>query len=285
VQNPEPRFHFAICNEIFQDAPLETACRVAAEIGFHGIELAPHTLAEDAALLSSAERRHVRETIRATGLEFVGLHWLLVSPPGLHVTSMNAETRRRSWSYVKRSVELCGELAESNRESGPVIVLGSPKQRSTRDGVSAAEGVSMLVDELAALASDAERAGVTVLVEAIPAAETNVVNTLAEAAAVVARVQSPAVQTMFDVHNAADETDAHEVLIARYLSLIRHVHVNEPDGQEPGMGTYDFAAVLRALASGGYTGWVSVESFDFSRTGADIAQRSMNSLRESAARI
>lgn len=285
MQNSQARFRFAICNEIFQNAPFDIACHTAAETGFSGIELAPNTLAEDATLLDASERQRLRSTIRESGLEFVGLHWLLVSPPGLHVTSIDPEIRRRTWDYVRRSVELCAALSESNRDSAGLIVLGSPKQRSTRGGMTAEQGAAILTEEFSALAPYAENAGVKLLIEALPAAETNVVNTLAEAAALVSSVGSPSVATMFDVHNAADETEPHEALIARYLPILRHVHVNEPDGREPGMGEYDFAPLLRSLAAGGYSGWVSVESFDFSRPGREIAERALNCLRERASQI
>jgi sugar phosphate isomerase/epimerase len=283
-------FRFALCNEIFQGAPLADVCGILAELGYAGVELAPHTLAshtpaQDATLLDSSERRGLRSHIKNAGLEFVGLHWLLLSPRGLHVTSLDPAIRRRSWDYVARSIQLCADLAESNRKQGAVVVLGSPKQRSTAVGVSAATGLSILIDEFSALAPRAQQCGVTLLMEAIPAAETNLVNTLHEAALLVEQVNSPAVQTMFDVHNAADETEAHATLIARYLPLIRHVHVNEPDGKEPGMGGYDFASLLRALSQGGYTGWVSVEAFDFTRPGVDIARRSLQRLREAALKV
>ncbi|HZS53493.1 MAG TPA: TIM barrel protein, partial [Bryobacteraceae bacterium] len=65
-----------------------------------------------------------------------------------------------------------------------------------------------------------------------------------------------------------------------YAPYIRHVHVNELDGQEPGMGSYDFAPLLGTLSELHYSGWVSVEAFDFSRDPLEIAQRSISRLRE-----
>jgi sugar phosphate isomerase/epimerase len=74
-------------------------------------------------------------------------------------------------------------------------------------------------------------AGVTILIEALPKAQCDVVQTLAEAAGLVGEIASPAIRTMFDVHNAIDEIEPHAALVDRYFRLIRHVHVNELDGR------------------------------------------------------
>jgi D-psicose/D-tagatose/L-ribulose 3-epimerase len=34
-------------------------------------------------------------------LIFVGLHWLMVSPKSLHVTTPDARLRRRSWEHIR----------------------------------------------------------------------------------------------------------------------------------------------------------------------------------------
>jgi D-psicose/D-tagatose/L-ribulose 3-epimerase len=272
-------YRFAICNEIYQGRPLAQICRDARAIGYQGVELAPHTLAEDATQLSGGERALIRRQFSDEGVDFVGLHWLLVSPPGLHITSQDLDVRRRSWEYVDRAIQLCADLAQNNGNKRTVIVIGSPKQRSTRAEMTAQEGVAIWTEELSHAAPLAEASGVTLLVEAIPSAETNVVNTLAEAAAVVQKVDSPAVQTMFDVHNAADESRPHADLLRTYAPHIRHVHVNEADGQEPGQGSYDFGALLGVLDQLKYSGWVSVEAFDFTRPPEEIALRAINRLR------
>ncbi|MBV9082003.1 MAG: sugar phosphate isomerase/epimerase, partial [Acidobacteriaceae bacterium] len=162
-----------------------------------------------------------------------------------------------------------------------VIVLGSPKQRSAVDGMTPRQAVDILTHQLAHAAAHAESRGVLLLIEALPLSQTNVVTCLTEAVAIVKQIGSPAVQTMFDVHNAVDETEPHAELTRRYFPYIRHVHVNELDGSEPGRGNYDFAPVLTTLAELGYSGWVSVEAFDFSRDSQEIAKRAIVRLHSS----
>jgi D-psicose/D-tagatose/L-ribulose 3-epimerase len=125
---------------------------------------------------------------------------------------------------------------------------------------------------------------VKILVEALPLDQSDVLNSLADAVRIVRQIGSPGVQTMFDVHNAVDEKENHSDLIRRYLPYIRHVHVNEMDGREPGMGDYDFAPLLKTLAEVNYAGWISVEAFDFTRDPEEIAKRAIEHLKAAADR-
>jgi sugar phosphate isomerase/epimerase len=132
---------------------------------------------------------------------------------------------------------------------------------------------------MASVAPHAEAREVTLLVEALSPAQTDVITSLAEAVSVVEQIASPAVETMFDVHNAVAESEPHGVLIDRYFQHIKHVHVNEMDGREPGMGDYDFLNLLRKLSEMNYAGWVSLEAFDFSRNPRDVAARAIETLK------
>jgi D-psicose/D-tagatose/L-ribulose 3-epimerase len=158
------------------------------------------------------------------------------------------------------------------------MVLGSPKQRGTTPGTSREQAAERLREGLAELAPYAAKHNVTVLLEALPANQCDVVQTLAEAAAMVREIASPAIQTMFDTHNAVDETEPHDALIERYADVIRHVHFNELDGRHPGTGSYDFDAILKALDRIQYKGWISLEVFDFKPDPVTIARESIRCL-------
>src|SRR6185437_173812 len=127
--------------------------------------------------------------------------------------------------------------------------------------------------------------GVTVLAEALPVNQCDVIQTLGEAAGIVKEIASPAVRTMFDVHNAVDEAEPHDVLVDRYFDVIRHVHVNELDGKHCGAGNYDFKPLLCKLMERGYSGWVSLEAFDFSFGAEDISTESLRHLERETKKI
>lgn len=276
-----PVLRLAICNEIFGDTPLDEVCKQVAAVGYTGLEIAPFTLGADPASLDTGARREISGTLRKHDLAFIGLHWLLVGPEGLHATARDESLRRHTWDYVHHLIDLCADLAPLDDEEKGVLVFGSPKQRSSRDGMSPKEATDVFVHELAHAAPHAESRGVKILVEALPSNQSDVVNTLADAVSIVKQIGSSAVQTMFDVHNTADETDPHPDLVRKYAPYLRHVHVNEMDGREPGMGDYNFAPLLETFLEIRYRGWISVEAFDFTRYPLEIAQRSISCLQAS----
>src|SRR5215467_12034049 len=157
------RFHHAICNEAYEKWPFADACKSIRKAGYEGIEIAPFTLAEDPPALTPDARRECRGVIASEGLQFVGLHWLMVSPKGLHVTTPDAALRERSWRHIRDLIDLCADLGP-----GGVMVFGSPNQRATTGGLTREQATRHYVEGLAAVAPLAESRGVTVLIEALP---------------------------------------------------------------------------------------------------------------------
>lgn len=269
-------FRFSVCNEVFEKTPFADSCAAIRTYGYDGIEIAPFTLAEQPSDISAAQRAEYRRTITDHELVFVGLHWLMVSPKGLHVTTPNLEVRAKSWEHIRRLIDLCADLGD-----GGVLVFGSPHQRSSTGGMTPAEATRVFTQELAQIAPLAESRNVRILVEALPHNQCDIINRLADAVAIVEQINSPAVRTMFDSHNAIDETEPHPELIRRYWKYIEHIHVNELDGREPGTGDYDFQSLMNTLDALHYRGWVSLEVFDFSRGAETITRGAIEHLRRS----
>lgn len=273
-----------MCNEPFGSGPGGTpfaqTCGAIRAAGYTGIEIAPFTLAETPAEITAERRRELRSIMQSEGLAFAGLHWLMVSPQGLHVTAPDAALRQRSWEHIRRLIDLCADLGPAG-----VMVFGSPRQRATTGGISRAEATRHFVDGLASVAPHACARGVAVLVEALPVEQCDVVQTLAEAVGIVREIGNPALQTMFDVHNAIHEAEPHATLVERHFEFIRHVHVQELDGRHCGAGDYDFKPLLAALQRRNYAGWVSLEAFDFSPGAERLPGESLRHLESEIGRL
>ena len=248
-------FRYAVCNEMFGALDFARSADLAKSCGFLGMEIAPFTVFGDfSASAVEAGLKTVRNGLRGAGLDFAGLHWLFVKPEGLHITSPDKALWKRSWDHLRLLLDIAGELG-----GGPLI-LGSPKQRSSR-GTTAAEALDLFTEGLISLAQYAWERKSRILVEALSSKDTDVVNTLFEAFAVSAAVNHPGVEIMFDFHNTADEVKPWPALLEEFKDSIFHVHANELDGRWPGTGATDFGPSLAVLERNGYAGWVSLEIF------------------------
>ncbi len=107
----------------------------------------------------------------------------------------------------------------------------------------------------------AQQAGVTLAVEYLNRFECYFLNTMADVAAHVKRVDHPNVQAMYDTFHANIEEKDPIGCIEANLSCIQHVHISENDRGTPGKGHIDFATTLKKLKSLGYDGWLTIEAF------------------------
>jgi sugar phosphate isomerase/epimerase len=264
---------FAICNETFQDWPLDRACAFAAECGYEGIEIAPFTLAARAGDITSRQREEVCRIVRAARLEVVGLHWLLAKTESFHLTSSDLEVRKRTADYFIELVRLCGDLG------GRVMVLGSPQQRNLAEGLTKAQGMEHAAEVVAAMVPELEARGVVLALEPLGPQETNFLLTAADAVELIERIGSPQVRLHLDCKAMATEATPIVDLIRQYRPWLTHFHANDPNRQGPGFGTLDFVPIFRALDEVKYDGWVSVEVFDYTAGIERLARESIEYMR------
>lgn len=272
---------YAICNETFGDRPLAEACDFAVGCGYSGIELAPFTLAtpgEPPIAIRPAARREIAATIRASGLECVGLHWLLAKTEGLHLTHPDAAVRRRTAAYLSDLSRLCGDLG------GNVLVLGSPQQRSRLPGVTVEEAFSFACETVATTAEILADSETVLALEPLSTAETDVMTTAAEARRVINEVGSPWVKLHLDVKAMSAEAKPIPEIIHANADILAHFHANDPNLQGPGFGEVAFEPILAALDEIRYEGWVSVEVFDYSPGVERLVSESIANLRAAESR-
>lgn len=265
----------SLCNEVVAELPFERQCALAARLGYDGIEIAPFTLGEEPHLLPAAQRAVLRRAAADAGIAITGLHYLLRAPVGLSITSADEKCRQRTIAVMRALCELATDLGAG------VLVHGSPDQRRLDPGDEAAAR-QRGIDSFAAIAADAEAAGVVYCIEPLSRNQTSFINTVAEAAEIVHKIGSPAVRTMIDCSSAAlTENDSVPDLIRRWLpsGLIGHIHFNDPNRRGPGDGDLDFAPVLAALRAGGYRHDAAVEPFIYEPDGPACAARAIAYLR------
>jgi len=262
-----------LCNEVVRELPFARQCALAAELGYAGLELAPFTLdAEAPHLLPASRRAELRRAAAEAGVALTGLHWLLMAPSGLSITSADATVRARTFGVMERLIGLAAELGCG------YLVHGSPAQRRLE-----ADGDAARAEEAMARAGAwAAAAGVTYCLEPLSPRETQWAVTVAEAVAIVERIGNPALRTMLDVCAAGQgEAEPVTTLLDRFLPTghLAHIHLNDRSRRAPGQGEDRFAPILTALRRHGYAGWCGVEPFDYVPDGPGSAAFAAGYLR------
>jgi sugar phosphate isomerase/epimerase len=270
---------YAICNETFGDWPLAKVCDFSAECGYSGLELAPFTLAPLATDLAPQARGEIRRTIAQAGLDCVGLHWLLAKTEGFHVAHPDADVRGRTVDYLAELARLCHDLG------GRVLVFGSPKQRSLLPGVTSDQALDHIHEVFSRLVPVLETTDTVVALEPLSPVETDVLTTAAETCRLIDRIGSPHVRLHLDVKAMASEATPIPELIVASAPHLEHFHANDVNLQGPGFGAVDFAPVFTALDEVRYSGWVSVEVFDYAPGPERLARESIAYMRRIEAEL
>ena len=265
---------FGLCQELYGDRSWDEQCCAMAELGYHGVEIAPFTLAPRVTDITADRRRALRAAVEQQGLEVIGLHWLLAKTEGFHLTSRDRDVRRATSDYFVELAHCCADLG------GKILVLGSPQQRNREPGATMGEALDHAEEVLrGALPTCAER-GVTIAFEPLTKKETDFINTCGEACELIDRIGHPNLRLHQDVKAMLGaESDSVPATIAKYAEKTAHFHANDVNLLGPGMGDTDFVPIFEALLKSGYDGYVSVEVFDYSPGADTIARVSIDSMR------
>jgi sugar phosphate isomerase/epimerase len=266
----------ALCNEVIAQLPFPRQCEYAAKLGYDGLEVAPYTLSDEPHRIGAAQLVAARSAAADAGVAITGLHWLLVKPAGLSISTRDDAVRKRTVDFMRALIDHCAELG------GRYLVHGSPHQRRVDPGDTRAAALARARDSFAAVAEHAAKAGVVYCIEALSSEQTPLINTLEEAARLVQEINSPAIRSMLDCSAAGRmEREPLGALVERWLpqGVIAHVQVNDRNRQGPGQGEQRFAPLVAALRRHAYKGDIAVEPFDYVPDGPAAAARAIGYLR------
>src|SRR3954470_23882052 len=221
--------------------PFPRQCEYAAKLGYDGLEIAPYTLSDDPSRIGSEQIAAARSAAEDCGIAITGLHWLLVKPAGLSISSKDPAVRKKTVDVMLSLIDLCAALG------GKYLVHGSPQQRRIEAGETRAAALARAQECFAAVAERAQKAGVVYCVEPLAADQTPLINTLDEAAQIVAAIGNTHLKSMLDCSAAGRmESAPLPALVDRWLpqGLIAHVQVNDRNRRGPGQGEQRFAPLL-----------------------------------------
>ncbi len=140
-----------------------------------------------------------------------------------------------------------------------VVVFGSGGARRVPDGVFPEDGRARVALMARRIADIAQSYGVTVAMEPLNAAETNLLNFVSETVDFVREIDHPALKVLADYYHMAKGGENMDGIAKAGADLV-HCHIAVPDGRVyplPGRRTFeDFFTALNRI---GYAGRVSIE--------------------------
>jgi sugar phosphate isomerase/epimerase len=169
----------------------------------------------------------------------------------LSFTDRDESVREQAILRVKSHIALA-------REFNGLVGLGLIRGRLQRN-VSTQQAHSWLLDALRKLAVEADSSDVRLAIEPINRYETDLLNTVSEALALINEIDSGNVGILFDTfHSNIEEAHLDESLRSCGTHLF-HVHIADSNRLYPGAGHTNFKEVVSTLREINYSGWLSVE--------------------------
>ena len=224
---------------------LAAACRRAAQLGFHAVEIfAPSADAIDRKALRHLLTEH-RLELAAMG---TGAGWLIHK---WHLCHSDVKLRQQAREFIRPIIDLAGEF-------GAPAIIGSMQGRAEGD-VSRAQAVEWLRESLNDLGRQSARWQQPLLFEPLNRYETNLFNRLGDTADFLQTLEAKNVKILADLyHMNIEEASIADALInaGRHIG---HAHFADSNRQAIGFGHTEMAPVIKALREIGYAGYLSAE--------------------------
>ena len=153
---------------------------------------------------------------------------------------------------------LRGALARVREMGGEIAVFGSGKSRNRPAGMSYGDAFRRLTEVTRLTGEVAEACGVTIVIEPLNRGESNMINSLAEGACLVAAVNHPRVKLLADYYHVTSENQP--ISDIERLTGIAHAHIATTAGRRvPVAPDEGYTEMFAAMKRTGYDGLLSVE--------------------------
>lgn len=170
---------------------------------------------------------------------------------GLSLTDADPVVRQKALEFILALVDFGANF------SAPAI-LGS-MQGKHGGSVSKEQALTYLAEALRIIGSHAKARGVTFLYEPLNRYETNLINTVGDAAAFIHNHELDNIKILADLFHMNIEEKSLELAIAENIETIGHIHFADSNRRAIGFGHTDRMPLLLLLHQLQYQGYLSAE--------------------------
>ncbi len=263
----------SVCNEVFSGRDVIEVFPQLKRFGYDGIEIAPFTIASNVEKISIERRREIREKALENGIEVVGTHWILVCDKNINLFDNSGRVYRETVKYLIKVIEFTSDIG------GGIVVFGSPRQRNIPSKEVFEQAWDSAISAFREIGDHASEKMVTFCIEPLSMDQTNFINNVGEAVKLITEVGHKSVGLILDVRSMCDERRSFKDIIKEGGAYLRHFHANDCNGYIPGSGSANYKEIVQGLLEINYSGYLSVEVFDFKPDPETIAIKSLENLK------
>lgn len=254
---------------------LEDAIRLTAEAGYDGIDIwggRPHAYRRDRSIEECQLIRSLLEHHHLEAASFIPAQFRY--PTSLCSPIMTI--REDSVSYIQDAIETAYLM-------GAGIVSVCPGH--TLNGQSRENGLELLKTSLNTLCRFAAQRGIRLALEPADAYETDLVNTVGEAAQLISEVGCSNLGIVLDCGHVQLTGESMASAFQAAGDRLYHLHVDDNNGLRdqhlvPGEGSIDFDDLFTLLRSSGYNHYLCAElSWDYTIDPQPVARLAVERLR------
>lgn len=216
--------------------------------GYEYIELGLSSIAA----MSEEEFKSLRNKVDNSSLKPYAFNVLFPGTIKLTGPNVNEEEIK---DYLKLA------LGRAKTLDGKMVVFGSGGARRYPDDFSYSEAFNQLVRFLQIAGPIAEEQDITIIIEPLRKAETNIINTAGEGLKLAKAVNHPNIRLLVDFYHMACENESPEIILEAGTEYIKHLHIANPEGRVWPINPEEaeYAEFFKCLKQINYTAGISIE--------------------------
>ncbi len=162
--------------------------------------------------------------------------------------------QQRLAAYSRQALDRIHQLTGP----GAIVVVGSGRSRTYPETITRKAALDQMSEFLVQLGTLAAARQITIALEHLRRAESNLFTTFQESAEFIRQHQLPATALVIDLYHLMEEGEPLS-LIDQYADLIAHAHVADSQRLPPGTGAYPIKEFFTRLRRNNYQGNCSIE--------------------------
>jgi len=243
---------------------LEESIAKARQAGFDAVELFTRPIHEvDADQVMRALKLNQIE-LAAVG---TGVGKVLY---GLSLTSPEAKVRKDAIEFIKQVIEFASKV-------NAAAIIGS-MQGIRHKEITVEQANNWLIEGLTELTDYAEKLKSCILLEPLNRYETNLMNTVAQSAIILDKIESSSIKLLADLFHMNIEEESISQTLRKFSNKIGHVHFADSNRRPVGMGHLSLNEIATTLKDIDYNGYLSAEALSYPDE-KTASEQTMNAFR------